>query len=181
MHLIRLENGGKARALNHGLAIGQERHRHRARRRYAVRADARSRDWRVGSRTDERLAAVAGNAKVGNRINLVTKWQALEYITAQNLERRALARLGAMTVVPGAVGAWRQAAILEVGGYPPETLAEDQDLTIAVQRAGWSVAYDQRAVAWTEAPQIVPPARPPALSLGVRHDAMRVEAQAGDG
>ena len=113
--------------------------------------DARLARW-LG---DEPLAAVAGNAKVGNRVNIVTKWQALEYITAQNLERRALARLGAMTVVPGAVGAWRKQAILEVGGYPPETLAEDQDLTIAVQRAGWKVAYDQSAIAWTEAPQSV--------------------------
>ena len=40
--------------------------------------------------------------------NLITRWQALEYVTAQNLERRALAALGAVTVVPGAVGAWRR-------------------------------------------------------------------------
>jgi cellulose synthase/poly-beta-1,6-N-acetylglucosamine synthase-like glycosyltransferase len=104
---------------------------------------------------DESLGAVAGNAKVGNRVNLITRWQALEYITAQNLERRALARLDAITVVPGAVGAWRLAAIREVGGYPPDTLAEDQDLTIAIQRAGWAVHYDQYAVAWTEAPESV--------------------------
>jgi cellulose synthase/poly-beta-1,6-N-acetylglucosamine synthase-like glycosyltransferase len=58
-----------------------------------------------------------------------------------------------MTVVPGAVGAWRRQAIAEVGGYPPETLAEDQDLTIAVQRAGWAIHYDQYAIAWTEAPE----------------------------
>jgi len=90
---------------------------------------------------------------VGNRVNLVTRWQALEYITAQNLERRALARLHAMTVVPGAVGAWRASTIREVGGYPPDTLAEDQDLTIAIQRAGWQVMYDQDAIAWTEAPE----------------------------
>jgi len=152
VHLIKLDNGGKARALNHGLAL--------AKSEIVVALDAdtqfepstiaRLARWFAG---DERLAAVAGNAKVGNRINIVTKWQALEYITAQNLERRALARLGAMTVVPGAVGAWRKQAIAEVGGYPPATLAEDQDLTIAVQRAGWHVAYDQSAVAWTEAPQ----------------------------
>ncbi|MCB8829454.1 glycosyltransferase family 2 protein, partial [Escherichia coli] len=102
---------------------------------------------------DPELGAVAGNAKVGNRVNLVTKWQALEYITAQNLERRALARLDAITVVPGAVGAWRLDAIRSVGGYPDDTLAEDQDLTIAIQRAGWKVRYDQYAVAWTEAPE----------------------------
>jgi len=152
VHLIKLENGGKARALNHGLALA------RSEIVIALDADtqfepgtiARLARWFA---SDDRLAAVAGNAKVGNRINIVTKWQALEYITAQNLERRALARLGAMTVVPGAIGAWRKQAILEVGGYPPETLAEDQDLTIAVQRKDWNVAYDQGAVAWTEAPQ----------------------------
>ena len=152
VHLMTLENGGKARALNHGLSA--------AKSDIVVALDA---DTQFEPSTiarlarwfaeDERLAAVAGNAKVGNRINVVTKWQALEYITAQNLERRALASLGAMTVVPGAVGAWRKQALMEVGGYPPETLAEDQDLTIAVQRAGWHVGYDQSAIAWTEAPQ----------------------------
>jgi cellulose synthase/poly-beta-1,6-N-acetylglucosamine synthase-like glycosyltransferase len=53
------------------------------------------------------------------------------------------------------VGAWRRAAIADVGGYPADTLAEDQDLTIAVQRAGWQVTYDQSAVAWTEAPHTI--------------------------
>jgi cellulose synthase/poly-beta-1,6-N-acetylglucosamine synthase-like glycosyltransferase len=154
VRLLELENGGKARALNQGLAIANSDIV------IALDADtqfepgtiARLARWFADN---EKLAAVAGNAKVGNRINIVTKWQALEYITAQNLERRALARLGAMTVVPGAVGAWRKQAILEVGGYPPETLAEDQDLTIAVQRAGWDVSYDQSAIAWTEAPQTI--------------------------
>ena len=152
VRLIRLDNGGKARALNHGLTLASSEIvvALDADTQFEPRTIARLARWFAG---DDRLAAVAGNAKVGNRVNIVTKWQALEYITAQNLERRALARLGAMTVVPGAVGAWRKKAILEVGGYPPETLAEDQDLTIAVQRAGWHVAYDQGAVAWTEAPQ----------------------------
>ncbi|MEP7130977.1 MAG: glycosyltransferase [Sphingomicrobium sp.] len=152
VHLITLANGGKACALNQGLAV--------AKSDIVVALDAdtqfepdtiaRLARWFA---SDEKLAAVAGNAKVGNRINIATRWQALEYVTAQNLERRALARLGAMTVVPGAVGAWRKRAIAKVGGYPPDTLAEDQDLTIAVQRAGWRVAYDQSAIAWTEAPQ----------------------------
>src|SRR6202034_2512450 len=39
---------------------------------------------------DPLVGAVAGNAKVGNRVNLWTRWQALEYITSQNFERRAL-------------------------------------------------------------------------------------------
>ena len=70
----------------------------------------RSRAWCVGSPI-RKIGAVAGNAKVGNRINMITRWQALEYIVAQNLERRALAALGTLTVVPGAVGAWRRSAL----------------------------------------------------------------------
>ena len=77
----------------------------------------------------------------------------MEYTTAQNIERRALTRFDAIMVVPGAVGAWRREALEDVGGYPENTLAEDQDLTIAIQRKGWKVAYDDDAVAWTEAPE----------------------------
>jgi cellulose synthase/poly-beta-1,6-N-acetylglucosamine synthase-like glycosyltransferase len=101
------------------------------------------------------MGAVAGNAIVGNRGNLVTRCQALEYVTAQNLERRALAALGAVTVVPGAVGAWRRSVLEQLGGYPTDTLAEDQDLTLAVQRAGWRVGFDPAARAYTEAPDTV--------------------------
>ena len=110
-----------------------------------------SRGWCAGSPIP-RIGAVAGNAKVGNRINLITVWQALEYITAQNLERRALAALGAITVVPGAVGAWRREALEQLGGFPGDTLAEDQDLTIAIQKAGYRTLFDSEAIAWTEAP-----------------------------
>jgi cellulose synthase/poly-beta-1,6-N-acetylglucosamine synthase-like glycosyltransferase/spore germination protein YaaH/peptidoglycan/xylan/chitin deacetylase (PgdA/CDA1 family) len=151
VRLLTLENGGKARALNQGLALatGEIVIALDADTQFEPTTIARLARWFV----DPALGAVAGNAKVGNRVNLVTKWQALEYITAQNLERRALASLNAMTVVPGAVGAWRLSAILEVGGYPDDTLAEDQDLTIAIQRAGWHVTYDQYAVAWTESPE----------------------------
>ncbi len=153
VRLLTVENGGKARALNRGLELV------RGEIVIALDADTQFEPTTIARLArwfdDPALGAVAGNAKVGNRVNLVTRWQALEYITAQNLERRALARLDAMTVVPGAVGAWRLAAIRAVGGYPPDTLAEDQDLTIAIQRAGWGVHYDQYAVAWTEAPENV--------------------------
>ena len=104
---------------------------------------------------DPKVGAVAGNAKVGNRINIITRWQALEYVTSQNLERRALAMLGCITVVPGAIGAWRRETLERMGGFPVDTLAEDQDLTIAFQKAGYAVLYDSTAIAWTEAPDTV--------------------------
>lgn len=151
--LLTVANGGKARALNQGLRI--------AKGDVVIALDADTRFERetisrlVRWFADPAIGAVAGNAKIGNRVNLITRWQAVEYVTAQGLERRALSALDAITVVPGAVGAWRRRALDMVGGYPADTLAEDQDLTIAIQRAGWRVACDVDAIAWTEAPETV--------------------------
>jgi cellulose synthase/poly-beta-1,6-N-acetylglucosamine synthase-like glycosyltransferase len=146
-------NGGKARALNRGLAEA------RGEIVVALDADTQFEPLTIAKLArwfdDPEVGAVAGDALVGNRVNLITRWQALEYVIAQNLERRALAALGAVTVVPGAVGAWRKATLLALGGYPDDTLAEDQDLTLAVQRAGWRVEFDPDARAWTEAPDTV--------------------------
>lgn len=151
VRLLTLQNGGKAAALNRALleADGEIVIALDADTQFEPATIARLVRWFA----DPRIGAVAGDARVGNRVNLVTRWQAVEYITAQNLERRALAGFNAMTVVPGAVGAWRRAALDMVGGYPEDTLAEDQDLTIAIQRAGWRITYDPQAVAWTEAPE----------------------------
>jgi cellulose synthase/poly-beta-1,6-N-acetylglucosamine synthase-like glycosyltransferase/peptidoglycan/xylan/chitin deacetylase (PgdA/CDA1 family)/spore germination protein YaaH len=148
--IYRKANGGKASALNFGVE--------RARGEIIVAVDA---DTIFPPDTiarlvlplaDPRVGAVAGNAKVGNRINLVTRWQALEYVTSQNLDRRAFALLDCITVVPGAVGAWRAALVKEVGGFSNDTLAEDQDLTLAIRRRGHEIAYAGDAVALTEAP-----------------------------
>jgi len=100
-----------------------------------------------------RVAAVAGNVKVGNRDRWLTRWQALEYITSQNLEKRAFTLLNCITVVPGAISAWRPAAIHECGGFPPDTVAEDTDLTLAARRRGWRILYDDEALAFTQAPE----------------------------
>ncbi len=99
------------------------------------------------------IAAVAGNAKVGNRVNRLTRWQALEYVTAQNLERRAWDLCGAVPVVPGAVGAWRRQAVLDAQGFHEDTLAEDTDLTLRLIAAGHRIVYADRALAYTEAPE----------------------------
>ena len=151
VRLLTLVNGGKARALNEGLKLAGSDIV------IALDADTEFEPMTVARLArwfaDPAIGAVAGNAKVGNRVNLVTRWQAVEYVTAQNLERRALTQFDAITVVPGAVGAWRRQALDAVGGYPVDTLAEDQDLTIAIQRAGWRIGYDIDAVAWTEAPE----------------------------
>ncbi len=151
--LVRQANAGKAAALNHGFEL--------IKTDIVIALDAdtvflpSTISHLVAPFADPGVAAVAGNAKVGNRDGVLTKWQALEYITAQNLDRRAFERLNAISVVPGAVGAWRRNAVLAAGGFGSETLAEDADLTLRLIRNGGRVVYAPDAIALTEAPQSV--------------------------
>ena len=99
---------------------------------------------------------MAGVVRVGNRgRNLLTRWQALEYLTQIGVERAAQDVMGAISIVPGACAAWRKTAIQEVGGYTEVTLAEDCDLSLSLHRAGWRVTQDDEAIAFTEAPETV--------------------------
>jgi peptidoglycan/xylan/chitin deacetylase (PgdA/CDA1 family)/glycosyltransferase involved in cell wall biosynthesis len=101
---------------------------------------------------DPGVGAVSGNTKVANRKGLLGRWQHLEYVIGFNLDRRMFDLGRCMPTVPGAIGAFRRAALADVGGVSEQTLAEDTDLTMAVVRAGWRVVYQPDAVAWTEAP-----------------------------
>ncbi|MBX6722361.1 MAG: glycosyltransferase, partial [Dactylosporangium sp.] len=101
---------------------------------------------------DPSVGAVSGNTKVANRTGLLGRWQHIEYVIGFNLDRRLFDVARCMPTVPGAIGAFRRQALLDVGGVSAATLAEDTDLTMAVIRAGWRVVYEETAVAWTEAP-----------------------------
>ena len=144
------QQGGKAAALNYGLEFVTEE--------VFIGIDAdtiidhRAISLLMPHFADLNVAAMAGNTKVVNQVNLWTRWQALEYLTSQNFERRALDVFGVVTVVPGAIGAWRTAAVRHAGCYPPDTVAEDADLTMALLESGYRVHYEDRALAYTEAP-----------------------------
>jgi cellulose synthase/poly-beta-1,6-N-acetylglucosamine synthase-like glycosyltransferase/spore germination protein YaaH/peptidoglycan/xylan/chitin deacetylase (PgdA/CDA1 family) len=153
-------NGGKASALNYGIGMSEAE--------YVICIDADTKlladavslmmehfgTERNGHRAAQgQVGAVAGNVKVGNQVNLMTRWQAIEYISSQNFDRKAFAYLNAITVVPGAIGAFRKRAIEEAGGFTTDTLAEDCDLTIRILRCGYVIENDNRAIAMTEAPE----------------------------
>ncbi len=104
---------------------------------------------------DPKVGAVAGNVKVINRNRWLTRWQALEYITSQNLEKRAFDLLNCIPVVPGAVGAWRTSVLRDHHGFSGDTVAEDTDLTLTIRREGWKILYDEDAIGRTEVPETV--------------------------
>jgi cellulose synthase/poly-beta-1,6-N-acetylglucosamine synthase-like glycosyltransferase len=154
-------NGGKASALNFGIK--------ESRAEYVVCIDAdthlhpdaipKMMRHMISSPTGEgregAVGAVAGNVKVGNLVNMLTRWQSIEYITSQNFDRSAFAWLNAITVVPGAIGAFRKKAIEDAGGFTTDTLAEDCDLSVRILKQGYTIANEPGALAFTEAPESV--------------------------
>ncbi|WP_296423843.1 glycosyltransferase [Yoonia sp.] len=102
---------------------------------------------------DPRVGAVAGTVEVGNAGNVLTVLQAIEYKISQILVRRAYETFGGILVVPGAIGAWRRAAVEKANYVSGETITEDADLTVAIHRAGYKVMYQEDARSYTEAPE----------------------------
>jgi cellulose synthase/poly-beta-1,6-N-acetylglucosamine synthase-like glycosyltransferase/spore germination protein YaaH/peptidoglycan/xylan/chitin deacetylase (PgdA/CDA1 family) len=154
MLLLTKENGGKASALNYGISHTDAE--------YVVCIDADTQLYHDAitfmmrhffADTTGRVGAVAGNVKVGNRMNMLTNWQAIEYTTSQNFDRQAYSAINAITVVPGAIGCFRRSAILDAGGLTTDTLAEDCDLTIRILKKGYLIENENHAVAMTEAPE----------------------------
>jgi len=144
-------NGGKSAALNNAIAHTRNDIL------IALDADTIFRAGTIGKLVrhfgDASVGAVSGNARVGNLQSWITRFQSIEYIYGFNLDRRALDLLNAITVVPGAVGAWRKELILKLGGFGGDTLAEDTDLTLKIRRDGHLIRYEEEAVAFTEAPE----------------------------
>jgi cellulose synthase/poly-beta-1,6-N-acetylglucosamine synthase-like glycosyltransferase len=146
-------NGGKASALNFGITQAQYDYV------VCIDADTLLKDDAIihlmAYFTDNEIGAVAGTVKVGNETNMITRWQSIEYITAQNMDRRAFDLLNSITVVPGAIGAFRKEAIFKAGGFTTDTLAEDCDLTMRILKQGYIIRNAGEAIAYTEAPETI--------------------------
>lgn len=159
VQVLTKSNGGKASALNFGIKKSD------AEFVICIDADTKLISDAVSKlmmhfgdvqyHNGKKVGAVAGNVKVGNTVNLLTRWQSIEYISSQNFDRKAFAYLNAITVVPGAIGAFRKAAIEEAGGFTTDTLAEDCDLTIRMLRCNYIIENENYAIAMTEAPETV--------------------------
>lgn len=148
--VVRKRNGGKYSALNYGLLFSDAE--------IVVTVDADSVvendaliDVVAPFESDPDIGAVAGSVYIFNRDSFVAKCQILEYVLGINTYRRVFDHLGAVSIVPGCLGAYRRSALDDVLGYDPETLTEDFDTTMKVLNRGYKVRFSE-AVVYTEAP-----------------------------
>jgi len=153
VRVIRQRNAGKGEALNHGIRESS------GELVMCVDADSRLEPgvllYAVRHFENPKVGAVAGNVKVVNRHNLLTRMQALEYIEGLNMVRRSQGYFSAVNVIPGPLGIFRRAVLEEVGGYDSDTFAEDCDITIKILGHGWKITYEPYAITWTEAPETI--------------------------
>ncbi|TMG51299.1 MAG: glycosyltransferase family 2 protein [Chloroflexi bacterium] len=150
--LVAAEHGGKAAALNLGLA--------QVRTPVVVTMDA---DTCLHPEALRRLvtrlvtappdtAAVAGMVLTRNsRANLLTRMQEWDYFLAMASVKRQQALYQGTLVAQGAFSAYKTEALRAAGGWPV-CVGEDIVLTWAFQKKGFRIGFEPTAVAFTAVP-----------------------------
>jgi poly-beta-1,6 N-acetyl-D-glucosamine synthase len=150
--IIHQENQGKPRALNNGIKASTSE--------IIVTVDAdttldKNALGKIAERfaSDDRLGAVAGNVKVNPERKIMNAVQSAEYATGINLIRKGQSVLGCVMIVPGPIAALKREAVERVGYFSDDTFAEDFDITVKILKAGYRVEYEEKSLAYTDAPK----------------------------
>ncbi len=121
------------------------------------------------------IAAVSGQVTIRNRVNMLTRFQSIEYLLGNGGMRTALSALGVVTVVPGPIGLYKREILEEIRNLPgnqpkevtirkpgdafgplsDETFAEDFQLSLSTLALGGRIVYEPRAFAYTKCPEDV--------------------------
>lgn len=111
----------------------------------------------VGPFFDPEVGAVMGRVvpmNVGK--SLLTRLLDLERTGGYQVDQQARMNLGLIPQYGGTVGGLRRAALLDVGGWRDDTLAEDTDMTFRLVLGGWEVVYQNRSECYEEVPESWP-------------------------
>jgi biofilm PGA synthesis N-glycosyltransferase PgaC len=101
------------------------------------------------------VAAVTGNPRIRNRTSLLGKIQVGEFSSIVGMIKRAQRSFGRLFTVSGVITGFRKAAVHEVGYWSPDMLTEDIDITWKLQREGWDVRFEPRALVWILMPETI--------------------------
>lgn len=102
---------------------------------------------------DPQVGAVMGRVVPHNvAATLLTRLLDLERAGGYQMNQQARYNLGLIPQYGGTAGAVRRAALDAVGGWRPNSLAEDTDLTLRLAISGWKIAYVNRAECYEEVP-----------------------------
>lgn len=151
--VIHKENGGKHTAINAGIAITGDCE-------FVGCLDADSfvapdalREM-MPAFLDPKVAASTPAMSVFEPKNLLERMQNAEYIFGI-AARHALSAVNGIYVTPGPFSVYRRSILEEVGGFRHAHQAEDMEMALRLQRAGYEIENSPRARVYTKVPQSV--------------------------
>lgn len=146
---LSLPNGGKARAMNRGLA--------HATGEIIITIDADSvmapdtiRNM-VRHFTNPKVGAVAGNVIVGNRKKPIEWMQQMEYVYGFFF-KRADSMFNSVYIIGGAAAAYRREVLNQMDGFDQGIITEDIEMSTRILSHGYKTRYAADAVVYTEGP-----------------------------
>lgn len=96
---------------------------------------------------DKQVGAVTGRRLVANPSGgMAATYVTFEYLVHQHITCAAKDRLRLAPPVLGSNCAYRRKALEAVGGFRPNALLEDSDITVRLAQAGWKLRYTPHAV-----------------------------------
>ena len=146
-------NGGKASALNAGLA------RAKGEIIFFVDADGMFAPNTINEMLkgfeSERVGAVCGNDSPINLDRLLTRLANLQTHVGTGFVRRALTTLNCLPIVSGNIGAFRRSVLEKTGPFLEGFIGEDLELTWRVHKAGYRVVFQPWATVYAEVPSTI--------------------------
>ena len=166
------ENGGKSDALNVGINISQYPYFCTMDADTLLERDALLKMIRPFIEYPDSMVAVGGVVRVANncvvdygrvmQVNLPRGWVALaqvvEYLMSFLASRVAFAELSTVLLISGAFGMYRKSTVIDIGGYRVDTIGEDMELIVRMNRElrrkkqRYRIFFTPVPVCWTEVP-----------------------------
>jgi len=90
----------------------------------------------------ENVLAVAGNPRIINTPNLLSKLQAIEFSSTISTLRRGQSAWGRINTISGIMALLRRDKVLELGGFAVDQPTEDIELTWRIHSKGYRCVYE---------------------------------------
>ncbi|HWH16490.1 MAG TPA: glycosyltransferase [Candidatus Paceibacterota bacterium] len=152
--VIHKKNGGKHTAINAGIEVAKDAE-------FVGCLDADSfvapdaLKEIIGSFDSPKVAAATPAMSVFQPKNILEQMQNAEYIIGI-AARHALSAVNGIYVTPGPFSFYRRSVIEELGGFRHAHQAEDMEMALRIQRAGYEIENAPRARVYTKVPRSVP-------------------------
>lgn len=170
--IVDKENGGKSDALNAGINVARYPLFCNIDSDSLVDASALSKvtdlfvkDWRVVA-AGGTIRPANGSIVEGGKIkeirlakNFWARFQIIEYFRAFLFGRAGWSSIGGLLILSGAFSVFRRKAVVEAGGYRTDTIGEDMELVLRLQRKmeeikrAYRVVFLPDPVCWTQVPE----------------------------